>query len=149
MITDYQRYCGAALTHLLDGMETTIHIERAFDDKGGFYIISDKYPLAIKYTKKRRGPWVFTFTDEQQFICGELLEEYGNFTAALVCGIDGVVGIDEKSLNILLNFSLEKSESLTIKRQLGHKYSLTGSRGALKQKISRDSLLTIFKGRLQ
>ena len=146
MISDTYKYHGAALAFLIDSLNKPLMIEKAYDDKHGFFLICGQCPLYLKFSRIRRGHWGFSFSDEQQFLCSELAEKYGDCIVGLICGADGIVGIKHEQMKQLIHFSLEKSENVSIKRKLSGTYLVSGSKGKLKRQLNRNSLLTAIGG---
>ncbi|MEZ5922020.1 MAG: hypothetical protein R3C60_11795 [Parvularculaceae bacterium] len=148
MIRDYQRYYGAALVHLLDQCGGPLSVRKAFADRNGYYVLEERLPLSIKFSRSRMGPWVFTFHREHQVLQNELVKHFGVGITAFVCGTDGVVALDHQQLRLCLDDNFEEQENISIRRKLRHMYSVRGRDGSLEEKISRDSFSKLVRNLL-
>lgn len=149
MIRDYQRYFGAALAFLIDNWEGPIKIRKMFNDRNGYYLLEEKLPLAIKYSRSRKGPWSFTYHRDHQLLYDELIKTFGNCVTAYTCGTDGVVAVEHSQLRQVLDEVFEEQENVSIRRKLNHMYSIRGRDGVLDKKISRDSYVKLIKDLLK
>jgi len=148
MIRDYQRYCGSALSILIDNWKGPINIRRAFADRNGYYLLNEKLPLAVKFSRSRKGPWSFNYQREHQLLYNELVRVFGNCITAYVCGTDGVVAVEHNQLRQFLDEVFEEQENVSIKRKLKQMYSIRGRDGTLDQKVARDSYIKLVRGLL-
>lgn len=149
MIRDYQRYCGSALTLLIDSWDGPLQFRRAFQDRNGYYILEERLPLAMKFSRSRKGPWTFNYKREHQVLYNELVSTFGNCVTAFVCGNDGVVAVEHTQLRQFLNEIFEEQESISIRRKLNHMYSIQGRDGSLDKKVGRDSFVKLVGGLLR
>jgi len=149
MIRDYQRYYGSALTLLLDRWEGSISLKKLFDDRNGYYLIEERLPLSIKFSRSKKGPWTFTYHRAHQVMYTQLVESYGNCVTAYVCGTDGVVAVQHTQLRQFLDDVYEEQENVSIRRKLNHMYSIKGRDGVLDKKVSRDSYVTLISDLLR
>jgi hypothetical protein len=145
MITDYQRYCGSALLFLIDSWEGPVNIRRLFNNRNGYYLVEEKLPLALKFSRSRKGPWSFTYHREHQVIYSRLVETYDNCVTAYICGSDGIVAVEHSQLRQFLDESVEEQENVSIRRKLNKMYSIRGRDGVLDKKVGRDSYLKLIK----
>lgn len=145
MIRDYQKYFGSALTLLVDNWEGPIQIRKIINGRNGYYLIEEKLPLAIKYSRSRKGPWSFTYHREHQVLYYDLISTYGNCVTAYICGADGVVAVEHNQLRMFLNEIFEEQESVSIRRKLNHMYSIRGRDGNLDNKVARDSYVKLIR----
>ena len=122
MIRDYQKYYGAALTLLIDNWAGPLQVRKAFADKNGYYLIEEKLPLAIKFSRSRKGPWTFTYHRDHQRLYAELVRVFGNCVTAYICGTDGVVAVEHKQLRQFLDDEFEEQENVLIRRKLKQMY---------------------------
>ena len=98
------------------------------------------YGIYIKYQRKNRSPWAFTFIKEHQEEI-EILEEFtSGVLIMLVCGRDGIVCLTYSELKELLDDNYEDSEGIRIKRPLKGNYHLKGRDGKLSKTINRSDL---------
>ncbi len=132
MITDYQRYSGSAIGMLIDNIGMPVMVRRAFDDRNGYYIINEKLPLLIKFSRSRKGPWNFNYQKEHQLFYNELVKTFGECLTAYVCGKDGVPAVDHKQKRQFLDDKFEDQESVSIRRRFGKMYSFKGRDGGRK-----------------
>jgi len=143
MISDYNRYYGCVFCFLVDRLQSTISIRRLSVGVQGFYIVNETVPLYIKFSRTRKGPWSFNFQKDHQKQYSELVSRYRNCVTVLVCGKDGLVALEHDQLREILDDQFEDQESVTVRRKLGHMYSVKGTDGQLTRKIGRDSLQNI------
>ena len=149
MITDYQRYCGSGLAVLIDSWEGPLRCRRVLADRNGYYLIEEKLPLVIKFSRARKGPWTFNYQREHQIFYNELVRAFGNCVTAYICGKDGVVAVEHQQLREYLDEVFEKQESVSVRRKHNHMYSIRGRDGILSKKVSRDSFVNLIKDLLQ
>ncbi len=97
------------------------------------YLVNTEIFVFLKYTTKSRSPWGFTFDQEDVDRCSRLSSEYKKVILGFVCAGDGVCGIDWLEAKQLLG---NKSGRIAISRKHDHSYSIWGSAGELKRKIS-------------
>ncbi len=101
---------------------------------------SNLYGIYIKYQRKNRTPWVFSFAKEHQEEIA-ILEEYtSGVLVMLVCGRDGIVCLTFEELKELLDDNFEDVEGIRIKRPLRGNYHLSGRDGKLSRTIKRSDL---------
>ncbi|PFG53246.1 hypothetical protein ATG98_2332 [Marinobacter sp. LV10R520-4] len=142
MIKDFSRYHGAAIIQLLEVVGGNFKIRS--HSSVGFYIIDDAFPVFIKYSTSRKGPWVFNFACAHQVVEKELFEEFGGCLTAFVCGKDGIAAIPHADLKQLLDEDFDVQESVIIKRRHQQMYQVRGRNGSLDRKVSRSSLSDAF-----
>jgi len=143
MIRDYQRYYGSALTILIDNWDGSLKIEKLHDDRNGYYLLDGKLPLAIKFSRSRKGPWSFTYHRDHQILYDELADRYGNCITAFVCGADGVVAVEHSQLRQVLDDVFDEQEYVSIRRRHNKMYSIKGRDGTLDKKVARDSFVRL------
>jgi hypothetical protein len=66
---------------------------------------------------------------------------YGECFTCLICGRDGVAGVNMKEFRQMLDGDFEEQESVTVRRQLNSLYQIKGRDGILESRVSR---LAIF-----
>jgi len=142
MLPDYSRYYGSALIHIVDQYGKPISITKLQVGYQGFYLINDRAPIYIKFSRSRKGPWGFNFHRDHQLQYRLLVEKYKDCITALICGNDGIVALTDFQVRQILDDDVEKQESVSVRRKLNHMYSVKGSNGELSQKVSRDSLMS-------
>ena len=148
MITDYQTYCGSALGRLIDNIGIPLTVRRAFTDRNGYYILNEKLPMLIKYSRSRKGPWIFNYQKEHQLFYNELVRAFGECLTAYVCGKDGVPAVNQMQKRQFLDEVFDDQETVSIRRRLRKMYSIKGRDGELDGKVSRDSLVTLTREHL-
>jgi hypothetical protein len=128
MIDKQHFYHGAALIQLLDHS----HCNSINKFRMGF-IVNDKTYVFLKYTTKNRSPWRFTFSEDDISHVRNENRNNGNLFIVLICGGDGICTINIDEFNLLIN---EKAGWIAAKRSFHEQYSISGSNGELKNKIS-------------
>lgn len=149
MIRDYQRYCGSALMLLIDNWDGPLRIQRMFPDRNGYYLLEEKLPLVIKFSRSRKGPWTFNYQREHQVLYNELVCKFGNCVTAFTCGTDGVVAVEHSQLRQFLDEVFEEQESVSVRRKLKQMYSIRGRSGTLDNKVGRDSFFRVVRELVQ
>jgi hypothetical protein len=139
MLPDYGRYYGCALVQVVENFSIPITISRL--DAQGYYLLNDKAPLYVKFSRNRRGPWGFTFRRDHQIQYQKVAEEYGDCILTLVCGSDGIVALSFAQVREVLDDQFEEQEAISIRRKLNRMYSVGGTDGKLSNKVARDSLV--------
>ena len=96
--------------------------------------------IYIKYTKKNKSPWAFSFHHEHQEEIQILNELCSEVFVALVCGYDGVPLITYSELKQLLDENFEQSERVSITRKPRGNYWLKGRDGVLQKSVTVSDL---------
>ena len=96
-----------------------------------------KFGLFIKSSGSRRSPWNYTFARDHQTEIDLLFEEYKQVFIVLVNNTDGVACLSYQLLKQILDDSHDDVEWVSVKSNLGARYSLSGKDGILDKKISR------------
>lgn len=118
---------------------------RSATSKNSFLIeeLSGKEKLLgvyIKYTKKSRSPWNFSFHAEHQEEIDILKEICDEVLITFVCHHDGVVCLTFEELKAVLDDTFEESESVRIRRKSRGNYWIKGRDGNLETSITRTDL---------
>lgn len=142
MISDYSRYYGCVFVQLIEHRPRIV-VEKLDVGPQGVYLIDKQVPLYIKFSRRRRGPWAFTFLSDHQICCEELAKRFGHYITAFVCGADGIVALDDAQLREVLDNKCDDQEGVTVRRKLRHMYSVSGTSGKLARKVS-NSLVTLI-----
>lgn len=145
MLPDYGRYYGSVFTRIFEHHERAISIQKMDATTQGFYLLDERIPLYIKFSRNRKGPWSFNFQRDHQVKFRELVERYGDCIVALVCGTDGIVALNDTRMKQLFDHQIGEQESIVVRRKLNQMYGVSGSDGELSQKLSRDSLLELLE----
>ena len=141
MISDNSKYIGSAIISMIDSFNEGLEIRRIIDDKSGFYLINGKLPILCKYSTKRTNPWAFTIKNEILKEYLSLIQQYKECFIILICGRDGVISLEYTDARQLINFNLiEEQKRISATRKLGEMYSISGSDGEMKNKISQKSI---------
>lgn len=122
-------YEGAAL-HLLAraGRITSVAY------KAPFFLLNDRLLIHLKYCTRKRSPWGFTFTPEEQVLLEKSASEL-EIVIALICGADGVAAF---SYDDYLQVASPRKSAVHIAcyRQHREHYEVNGPDGKLQGKIS-------------
>ncbi|MBI1423342.1 MAG: hypothetical protein GC149_07740 [Gammaproteobacteria bacterium] len=145
MITDANRYYGAAVISIVDLSTGAVKIKRISESPAGFYFINDILPIYIKYSTSRRGPWVFNFHQGQQEFQESLYKEYKECIMVFICGKDGIAALRHDDFRKILDNEFDVQETVTIRRKHNEMYKVRGKNGALERRISRSSFEDIFQ----
>jgi len=124
---EFEFYHGVALCGIIhNSPDATIKL---YSEKGNSsYVVNNHIGIFVKYSTKRMSPWHFTFTKRH---CDELFEMMKILKAAflvLVCWDDGVVCLNSKEIETLLDKALNKPQSLSVTRKPREKYRVTSGR---------------------
>jgi hypothetical protein len=148
MLPDYGRYYGSALTQIVDHCVAPIAIARLDVGVQGYYLLNNKVPLYIKFSRNRRSPWSFTFQRDHQIQYQKIVDGYGDCILALVCGKDGIAALNFAQMREVLDGQFEEQEGISVRRKLNRMYSIGGTNGKLSKKVARDSLVQHVLGLL-
>lgn len=149
MISESYRYYGSAIFSIIQVSPEKLEISRIVEAPAGFFLINNRVPIYIKYSKSRKGPWVFNFQKDHQVCQQNIYDTYGECLILFVCGKDGIPTLDHKDFRKILDNHFEEQESVSIKRRHNKLYQVNGRDGRLERKISRNSLEEIFRKLLQ
>ncbi len=149
MLPDYHKYYGVVFAQLIEGITEGLCVLRLPNAGQGFYLLADSLPLYIKYSKSRKGPWTFNFQAQHLNQLQAIIGEYGQCVVAFVCASDGVATISDAELREIVNFAGNGQEAVSIRRRLNEMYAIRGTCGAVRGKVSRDSLTEIVSSQLQ
>ena len=140
MISDTARYHGAFFVMLFDTLDKPVTIERLSNFGTGYYLLAGRIPLYLKLSARRKGPWTFTFLRSHQETQEKLFLTYGECFTCMICGRDGVAGINMKELRQILDGDFEEQESVSVRRQLNSLYQIKGRDGVLEYRVSRQAI---------
>lgn len=140
MITETSQYHGAFFVMLFEALDKPVTIERLANYGTGYYLIAGRIPFYLKLSTKRKGPWTFTFLRSHQDAQEKLYLTYGECFTCLICGRDGVAGVNMKEFRQMLDGDFEEQESVTVRRQLNSLYQIKGRDGALEYRVSRQAI---------
>ena len=140
MISDTARYHGSFLALLIDRLEGPVSIEKLRGMGSGQYLIGQRIPVSLKMSSKRKGPWTFNFMRAHQEAHERLFEEYGELFVCLICGRDGVAGLNMQEMRTVLDNRFDEQESISVRRRLKTMYQVVGRDGELRGRISRQAV---------
>ncbi len=147
-ISDAARYYGCVLHTLTNHFSDGVRVRPSPVLLQGAYLLDDKVPLHIKFSRSRKGPWSFNFHHDHQLAYQKLVEEYGDCVTVFVCGADGMPAVSNAQLREFLDHNFEEQEAVSVRRRLGHMYAISGKDGRLKGKVGRGSLLALVDAAL-
>jgi hypothetical protein len=121
-------YEGAAFIVLFrEGGARTVSYEPPF------YRINDKLRIYLKYSTRKRSPWGFTFTSEEQIFLHNT--EFGKETVlGLICGADGVAAISCEDYRGIAS-PRKNAVHVACYRLHGEHYQVNGPDGSLSRKV--------------
>ncbi|MDP2167886.1 MAG: hypothetical protein Q8J64_06105 [Thermodesulfovibrionales bacterium] len=128
MIDKQEFYHGAAIVRLLEYQDfKTI---KKYDNG---YLINEEAYIFFKYTTKNRSPWRFTLSQAEIERLNAVAEIYKKSIIALICAGDGICAISWKDGNDILG---DSAGWISARRNFNKYYSVAGSIGVLKRKVS-------------
>jgi hypothetical protein len=144
---EFEFYHGVALCKIIHNSPNAT-IKLYSEKSNSSYVVNDNIGIFVKYSTKRMSPWQFTFMKRH---CNEIFEMMNNLKALfliLVCWDDGIVCLNSKEIETLLDNALDKPQNLSVSRRPREKYRVTGGRNdKLKYKIADNQFpAKIFKG---
>jgi hypothetical protein len=140
MISDTAQLHGAFFIQLFEFLEEPISIRRMTELSSGFYLLADRVPVFLKLSTKRKGPWTFNFLHSHQMSQKKAYNTYGECFTCLICGCDGMAGINMAEFRQILDGNLEEQECVSVRRGLNKMYQIKGKNGILESKVSRGSI---------
>ena len=140
MIPDTARFHGSFFILLFEQFEAPVSIERISEIGASYYLLAGCVPIYLKFSTKRKGPWMFNFFRSHQEAQEQLFRTYGECFTCLICGKDGVVGLNMAELRQVLDGNFEEQECVSVRRRLKTMYSIKGRDGVLDYRISRRSI---------
>lgn len=145
MISDTARYHGSFFSVLFEAFDVPLTIEKLTDYGSGYFLVERRYPLYLKYSSNRRGPWSFNFYRSHQESLEKLFKIHGECFVCLICGKDGFVGLNMGDLRQVLDGNFEDQECISVRRRLNTMYHIKGRNGNLESKVSRRSIFEKLK----
>lgn len=146
-INDQDVYQGVvflkAIRQIEESTEEVNFRIRSATSKNSFLLENDKgssVGIYVKYTKKPRSPWSFSFTKEHQEEIDILQELCGKVLITLVCHYDGIVCVTYEELKEVLDDVFEETERVSIKRKSRGNYWVKGRDGRMEASITRSDL---------
>jgi hypothetical protein len=127
MIEKQEFYHGVAV---LRAIQDSRHSSIVAYDLG--YVVNEQCLFIVKYTTKTSSPWRFTFSaDEFGRISGHL-NSFSKIAVGLVCGDDGICGLDWSEAEQLLGM---QPGWISVKRNFSGSYAVAGSGGSMKRRV--------------
>lgn len=146
-INDQDIYQGVVFLKALRQIEessTNLNYQiKSGTSKNSFLIEDDKSKnigIYIKYTKKPRSPWSFSFITEHQEEIEILSEVCDQVLITFVCHYDGIVCLTYQELKEVLDEKFEESERVSIRRKARGNYWVKGRDGRMEASIARNDL---------
>jgi hypothetical protein len=132
MISDFERYHGAALRDLIVSAGSPLTI-RVWDDVGrvNSYMIDDHVAVHIKHSSKRIPPWSFTFTEDNVDELERLCRSCAALWLLLVCGQDGVLAISLDEFRAINPIWAKATSFIRVDRDKRTMYRVFGTNGKL------------------
>ena len=134
-IKEIDLYHGAVLFRLANS-QVSLSITPASFDSRGIYLINNRVPIYIKHTAKRTSPWSFTFSEAHQNDLLVAKKQFGAAYVVFVCGHDGICCLEFDQFKQVLDHVHERAEWVRIRRGKKESYSISGSDGKYKAKVS-------------
>jgi hypothetical protein len=138
MIKEFEFYHGTVFSQIFHSLDRNISIRPYNKSDNASYVINNNTGIYIKYSTKRLTPWRFSFLKRHQ---DEILEMKNNLTEIfllLVCNNDGIVILSFNDLKRILNETHQEIEWVSVSRNKRQMYTVCGSDGDLKFKISQN-----------
>ena len=98
-----------------------------------FFVLNNQVLVHLKYSTKKRSPWSFTFTPEEQLLLKQKASELDTFIG-LICGSDGVAAI---TYDLYRQIASVKKSAVHIACYRDHRehYEINGPDGTLNGKV--------------
>lgn len=148
MIAEALRYYGCVLHQIVDTMPGTVGLKKFDDAVPGFFLVSERLPLHVKYSTARKGPWGFNFQPSHRRALDAANADFGGCVIVLVCAKDGMVAIDYDDLYGLFEGDGSLQENVSVRRGHREMYELRGPKGVLGRKLGRNSLAPVLEANL-
>lgn len=139
---------GSFFIQLFNTLERPVSVEMLPKLGGGSYLLNNRIPVYLKHATARKGPWQFTFLRDHQEMQQLLFDDYGECFTCLVCGRDGVAGMNMSELRQVLDHHFEEQEVISVRRPRGTQYLVKGRDGTLERKVSRRAVFDKIRAAL-
>lgn len=141
MISDFKFFHGVALLELSRNSIKPLKVESLKDLYENSAYSINGIGVYIKHSEKRLTPWRFSFLKKHQDTIFELKSIFEEVVVLLVCGKDGIAGINFSELKLILDDNHEEVEWIKVHRTKNSLYGISGSNGKLDFKVSKDDFL--------
>ena len=149
MISDTAKFHGSFFILLLEAVGKPVTIEYLSDYGIGYYLLGGRIPVLLKFSRRRKGPWTFTFLKSHKKSQQNLLRVYGECFTCMICGQDGIAGLDISELKQVLDKNFVEQESIAISRHLNGMYRIKGGGGILASRISKQLIFKKLRAAIQ
>ena len=127
-------YHGSALTQIAE--DPTFKALNKADARYGHYQVNTNRRLLVKYSKKERTPWQFTFTDDDiRTINDDLRRKDDRTFVVLVCGHECVAILDAAQINEVLDLSQLAVQWVKIELPSGGSMRASGTKGSCRYAV--------------
>jgi len=140
MISETARYHGAFFTLLFEKCQRPVIVSKLREVGTGFYVINSLVPVFLKLSSQRKGPWNFNFLKPHQEQIEAANSLYSECVTCLICGKDGIVGLQWQELKNVLDSEYEVQEHVTVRRKLKTMYAIKGRNGCLEHRVARGAV---------
>ena len=147
-IKEIELYYGVVFSRLAN-CGVPLSIEPLTYETKGIYLTNRSLPLYIKYTSKRLSPWHFSFTVSHQDDLQKAKLKFGSAFLIFVCGYDGICCLEFDQFKQVLDHVHENTEWVRIARKKKESYSISGTDGELKGKISDSDFPRVILSKLK
>jgi hypothetical protein len=107
-------------------------------DKAGHYSIDGVSRLLIKYSKRKRSPWRFTFSEaDMEALVNDCVQTglFGDSYICLVCGKKAICSLGVSEWEKVLHPCGDAVQTITVRHSKGCQLEVIGTNGALDTKI--------------
>lgn len=153
-INNEEQFHGAAFLRLLESLserapEIRISVEN-LHSRNLYKVIAEKpkllgkskyvmFGVVIKLSTKRRSPWRYSYTQQNQDDLKNLYDEFGETFSVFANGEDGFACLTFSELKEVLDEIHEESEWVSVARKLRHEYRIAGNDGRRERTLPRNS----------
>jgi len=130
-------YEGAAIYQLVrTGTVTSIGFESPF------FLLNNCLKVHLKHCTKKRSPWSFTFTQDEQLRL-QSASTLNRMVIGLICGDDGIATLSYEDFTRIV-FGKDASVRVACSRNHNEHYSIHGPSGEVDGKVAPSSWLRIL-----
>lgn len=135
MIPEYRFYQGAVLCELVDAATMPLSIREVTEGgRLGYYILNDEIGLQVKHSAARLPPWSFTLKDSHFSQLLGMRADLRHVFLVLVCGETGMLSLTVNEVLEICEATNDDQYWLRVTRRPGGIFSVSGSKGSLRQK---------------